>query len=262
MNFFFKSIVYSTISCFIFSSSFSQDRILTKKGDTLSVFVKNIEALKVFYVKKNTQASETFEISKSSLHKIIWRTGKEYIIDLEYENLALLSTLKNQNLGTSSSQKASKDVLSKDVLATKQNILFPEIKIDTLPPAPILNRGYMFFYYVYKVNGQRVKAKKMEEVMWKYEKQSHFLFSDGLYGVKTHRRNFWIGTAARLASIPLVYVSPELQSGVSFGLSIYNFVQELKVWKSRKAMKNAIQLYNNKRRSNSLKPANAVIRPR
>ena len=64
--------------------------------------MKNIEALKVFYDKKNIQASETFEISKSSLHKIIWRTGKEYIIDQEYENLALLSALKNQNLGTSS----------------------------------------------------------------------------------------------------------------------------------------------------------------
>lgn len=262
MNSFFKSIICSTFAFFILSFSFSQDRILTKKGDTLSVFVKNIEALKVFYVKTNTPVSETFEISKSYLHKIIWRTGKEYIIDHEYEKLAISSALKKQNLGPSSNQKAAKDFLSKDALRTKQNILFPEIKIDTLPPAPILKRGYRFFYYVYKVNGQRVKAKEMDAVMSKYDKQSHFIFSDGLYDVKTHRRNFWIGTAARLASIPLVYVSPELQSGVSFGFGIYNFVQELKVWKGRKAMKNAIKLYNNKRRTNSLKPANAVIRTR
>lgn len=261
MNSFFKSIVYSTISCFIFSSSFSQDRILTKKGDTLSVFVKKIEVLKVFYVKTNTQASETFEISKSSLHKIIWRTGKEYIIDPEFEKKALLNQERlgeaKINLGI-----GNKDVLNSQSQTTKKGaIILPQIVVDTLPPAPVLNRNFMLFYIEYKIDGKRVKREEFSEVLNTYDPSNYILFEEGLAMVKssvTKRLASWV---LRLGSIPLAKITPSLFVWGNYGLLTFSIIQQTKTWKGRKRIKESLNNYNYKRKSNFLRPPNAIVVP-
>ncbi len=265
MNSFFKSIIYSTISCFIFSSSFSQDRILTKKGDTLSVFVKNIEKQKVTYTFNKDLQAVIQEVSFESLHKIIWRTGKEYIIDSEFEKNALL---KNQRrLGESKLQQgmANKDLVNSESRQTrntkKESVVLPQIIVDTLPPAPVLKRNFMLFYNEYKIDSKRVKREEFSEVLKAYDPANYILFEEGLALVKSSVTKRLVSWVLRLGSIPLAKTTPSLFVWGNYGLLTFSFIQQTKTWKGRKRIKESLNNYNYKRKLNFLRPPYAIVLP-
>lgn len=69
-----KKTLLSILGCLMAVSSYSQDRLYTHKGDTLSVYVKEVNENSVKFSYPNEQSVST--LSKNALEKIEFESGR------------------------------------------------------------------------------------------------------------------------------------------------------------------------------------------
>ncbi len=79
-----KTLFWLCLLCAIQLSA--QDRILTLKQDTLKAKINSIDKQKVIYYLDADKDKKLQEIPVANLHKIIWRTRLEYIINQDFED--------------------------------------------------------------------------------------------------------------------------------------------------------------------------------
>jgi hypothetical protein len=215
------------ISFFFGKSLLAQDQILNKLGDTLMVKVTALEKENVAYYLLNDDTKKQQEVSKAMLHKIIWRNGKEFIIDKEFDAKQPKTEVKLTNQKASGPTNSLKNetirpLKEENTIENKPKIIPPELRI----------RDWLF-WQSYLSNGKRVVAGGMESILLSNDYESYSLFTDGT-AVKTKaRKNELIGF------IP--------------GLKIIGVVGNIQSMGGIIMRKKAIRLYEQKRKSNTLK---------
>jgi hypothetical protein len=197
----------------------AQDRILVKQGDTLSVKITSLEKEKVIYFLINDVEKKSSEIPNTSLHKIIWRNGKEFMIDKEYD-----AKLPKSEAKVVSKKMADTPKLQEEVRKTenKSKIVPSELKIND-----------WFFWKTYLSNGKRIGSDNMETLLLSLDYESYSMYSDGSE-VKT-------------------YSKEKRYIGMIPGLRIIGLIGNIQYMKGEKIQKRAIRLYEQKRKANTLK---------
>ncbi len=181
MNPLYFRIIFTTWAICFFNAAYSQDKILSKSGDTLRVYVKGMDTQMVSYTMDKDSKTGVKEISKQELHKIIWRSGKEYVLDAEFDKKVSVANPQSESTINKAITKEDIDknpALSKEK-ATVLKAPVPTPVQESLPPAPHLARKYRFFYIAYKVDGKRVKPKEFIKVVEKYDTDSYQEISVG-----------------------------------------------------------------------------------
>jgi hypothetical protein len=226
----------------------------------LTVFIKNIEKQKVIYIVNKDSPAAQKEIAFENLHKIVWRTGKEYVIDNDFDLKAQNPKPEEQlNISKEQIKGSLKTISSESSIKTEkiksEQIVYPLIEKDTLPTAPSLIRKEWLLYYVYKVNGKRVKAQQLIDVVArKYDSECYRMISSGYQVQKNHYRNQVIGASLGLIALPFSLLSQELGSLIGLPAFIYTAIEGQKSWNGSKEVKEGIKLYEAKRLSKKLKP--------
>lgn len=253
----FIKIVFTVLLTFIMNKVYSQDRLLSKNGDTLRVYVKNMDVKLVSYTLDKDPKSTLQEISRLDLYKILWRSGKELVIDAEFDKKVTADNPKTDNIiqNTSEKENVSKRVPFNNSKVAIDKETPPALVQETLPPAPELARKYRFFYIAYKVNGKRVKPKEFIKTVEKYDTDSYQEISEGYEMYRYHNKRRVIGSVGRIAAIPIVFVSPILYQTVILGTDVFTVIEGIKSWRGIRTLKEGIKLYERKRLSNSLHKA-------
>jgi hypothetical protein len=215
------------VSLFFGKSVLAQDQILNKGGDTLIVKVTALEKEKVTYYLFDDATKKQQEVSTTQLHKIIWRNGKEFIVDKEFDAKLPKTELKlNQ-------QKANgpNNLLKNETIRPLKEEITIENKSKIIPPE--LRIRDWLFWQTYLSNGKRVGAGGMESILLSNDYESYSLFTDGTEVKTKARRNELIGF------IP--------------GFKIIGVVGNIQSMGGTVMRKKAIRLYEQKRKSNTLK---------
>jgi hypothetical protein len=215
------------ISFFFGKSVLAQDQILNKLGDTLIVKVTALEKEKVAYYLLNDTTKKQQEVLTAQLYKIIWRNGKEFIIDKEFDAKLPKSEVKLIKQKASGPNNSLKNetigpLKAENTIENKPKIIPPELRI----------RDWLF-WQSYLSNGKRVGAGGMESILLSNDYESYSLFTDGTELKTKARKNELIGF------IP--------------GMKIIGVVGNFQSMKALKLRKKAIRLYEEKRKSNTLK---------
>ncbi len=138
------------LTSFLLNVAFSQDKLLLKNRDTLSVKVLSIENKKVNYQLTGKSVPETSEVA--TLHKIIWRNGKEFIFDKDFDE-----KLTKENF------PKPKEIV---VILKKQDS--PKLSYK----GKIITRFYE--------NGEKISKYRVKEIIQFYDKTNLPLFQEGL----------------------------------------------------------------------------------
>lgn len=145
-----KYVLSLLLTTFIFNLASSQDKLLFKNRDTLSVKVLSIENQKVTYQLDDKSAPKVSEFA--SLHKIIWRNGKEFIFDKDLdENLRKETIFKSKEMVVELKKQSAPKLSYKGTIFTK-------------------------FYE----NGEKVSKYRVKEIIQFYDKTDFPLFQEGL----------------------------------------------------------------------------------
>lgn len=137
----------------IFQLAYSQDKLLSKNRDTLLVKVSSIENQKVLYQLANGSQNSTQSAEISTLHKIIWRNGKELIFDKNLEEILIKEKV------TIKTKEAEAVVVKKQTL-------------------PILSYKGLIFTQFYE-NGEKVSQYRVKEILQYYDKSDLPTFQEG-----------------------------------------------------------------------------------
>ncbi len=138
------------LTLFLLNVAFSQDKLLLKNRDTLSVKVLSIENQKVNYQLTGKSVPETSEVA--NLHKIIWRNGKELVFDEIFDE-----RLRKENI------PKPKEIV---VVSKKQD-------------SPKLSYKGKIFTRFYE-NGEKISKYRVKEIIQFYGKTNLPLFQEGL----------------------------------------------------------------------------------
>ena len=69
-----KKVLLSTLGCLLAVSAYSQDKLYTHKGDTLNVYVKEVNESSIRFTYPNEQSINT--LSKNATEKIEYESGR------------------------------------------------------------------------------------------------------------------------------------------------------------------------------------------
>jgi hypothetical protein len=238
-----KILFWLCLLCTIHLSA--QDRILTLKQDTLKAKVNSIDKQKVVYYLEADADKKLQDMPVADLHKIIWRTGQEYIINQAFED-SLKKLIKDKALANSviNHQKTEqKPQLSEEKKAPAS--LLSYIK------APELCVRRWVLWRTYKVNGTRVSKYTLERTIAKYDSETYEDFRKG--------HELW-NNGAKLFSLSAMLVgsrwiisSTVLSGAVVVVGIILDAVTIVYLSIGNRDMRAAILNYEAKRLSNSLK---------
>lgn len=145
-----KYILSLLLTTFIFNLASSQDRLLLKNRDTLSVKVLSIENQKVTYQLDDKSAPKISEFT--NLHKIIWRNGKEFIFDKDLDE----------------------KLIKENIPKPKESVVV--LKKQTAPKLSYKGKIFTKFYE----NGEKVSKYRVKEIIQFYDKTDLPLFQEGL----------------------------------------------------------------------------------
>jgi hypothetical protein len=236
-----KSIFWLCLLCTIHLSA--QDRILTLKQDTLKAKVNSIDKQKIIYFLEADNDKKLQELPVADVHKIIWRTGFEYIINQEFED-------KQKTLFPNRPQ-------TKPVSTTKpveQNQKLIEQKKEVIantPPveAPEITMKNNLVWITFRVNGKKVKRQEVERILRVHDYECHEVFRKGsnffgkgqiIIGVSVVVFTYWIASSS---GDILQYIT-----------SFVGMVGSSLTWNSIKIMDAAIKEYEFRRYTYSLTP--------
>jgi hypothetical protein len=222
----------------------AQDRIITISQDTLKAKVSNIDKQKVVYYLEADKDKKLSELPISGLHKIIWRSGLEYVINQEIE-----AKLKKETKPA--------PVIAKQEPEQPKPIEEKKQEIKTTEPSPIVNAPALRvrrwgLWRTYTVNDRRVSPDEMENTLYKHDLEGYENFNRG-NGIRYKGRKMSrIATTTSLAA--LLIPVPILAVGISLGADVVGCIGAAKYIKGRKIMRKAVLAYEKKRTTNTIKP--------
>lgn len=156
-----KYVLSLLLTTFIFNLASSQDKLLLKNRDTLSVKVLSIENQKVTYRLDEKSAPKVSEFA--NLHKIIWRNGKDFVFDKDFD-----------------------ENLRKETISKPKEIVV-ELKKQSAPKLSYKGTIFTKFYE----NGEKVSKYRVKEVLKFYDKTSLPLFQEGLNYENNAKKSWW-----------------------------------------------------------------------
>ena len=112
---------------------------------------------------------------------------------------------------------------------------------------------------MYKIDGKVVTTDEISNMLRKYDNRSFVLFMEGKKVVKKSSKRRLVTLIPIVVQIPFIFGNPFQNGAIVFALSIYGLNEESNVRQGRKKMKNAIDLYNEKRINNTLNPQNSLF---
>lgn len=227
----------------------AQDRILTLKRDTLIAKVSSIDKQRIIYILDGDESKKPNELSINSLHKIIWRSGLEYVINKEFDE-----ELKKQFPIPIADKKISP-------LSEKQpiSIINTETNISKTPQTeeiinyPELRVRHWVLWRTYTADGKRVSPNKMEGILYKYDLETYGVFERGNALRLAGRKSYWIGSGLNIVGnlafgyLPLLYLA---SNTAGFTLQVIGIV---KYYKGRRLMREAIYMYEDKKDANLIR---------
>ncbi|WP_188766216.1 hypothetical protein [Emticicia aquatilis] len=215
---------------FIWGNLFAQDKILKKSNDTLVTKILSIDAQKVQFYSFDDVNKSSKEVLLKDIYKIIWRNGKEYIIDEAFNKQKIIEQpvlTKSEPINVNSEKK---EINEKVVLNQK---------LEQLKYKHFI---FLFFY----ADNKRVNARKINRILKQNDYQTHRYFSEALKERKKGRIIQWVG--ATLGIFTLLNAG-ELYQYIGWGIAGYGTILQ---WQANAEFKNVINLYEEKRLSGQL----------
>ncbi len=218
----------------------AQDRILTIRKDTLLAKITSVDKQNVAFYLETDKDKKVTVLPITDLHKIIWRSGLEYIINKE------LDEKLKKDFPAKTPSNISKPIQEKAnvVEATNQN----KNQFDDAPEI-----GYRRIFGGHRVNGKIKKSKEVIEILKKYDSDAYNHFYDGQELLKQNRKFYTIGVVVN-AGVLLSQIQgpmPFLLRTGGYGLQVLGIV---KFYQSKRAFRDAIDVYNFKRENRLFKP--------
>ncbi|RFS18508.1 hypothetical protein [Emticicia sp. C21] len=225
----------------------AQDRILTLKQDTLRVKVSSVDKQKIVYYLEADKEKKLQEIPVTDLHKIIWRTGLEYIINQEIEDKHKKQSSTRPEVKSVSNiepaeQKTKIVEKKKEALANTPSDEAPEITMDN-------NIAWIIF----RVNGKKVKRQKVERILRGYDYECFQVFKKGnnllgkgqiFMAASTVVFAFWLASSPTSGTDTIGLATLSVGSLSSFS-----------IWYSVRLMEEAIKEYEFRRTTYTLNPS-------
>lgn len=253
-----KILFWLCLLCTIHLSA--QDRILTLKQDTLKAKVSSIDKQKIVYYLDADKDKKLQELPVADLHKVIWRTGLEYIINQEFED----KQKKKSNTQTETkpisiakpveekTQTTAKSVEGKSQIIEKEKeALITESLVDD---APKLRVRRWVLWRTYTSNGRRVGRNRMEEIMSRYDYETYQDFGKGNDKFKQGRKIFYLSKIPLFTLYIIPIYTPILPDLLLLGTMTMEVISIVKEIKGEKLMRHAVLAYEEKRLSNKLNP--------
>lgn len=213
MKYYFSLLFFISI----FQLAYSQDKLLSKNRDTLLVKVSSIENQKVLFQLANEVSNSIQSAEISTLHKIIWRNGKELIFDKNLEE-ALIK--ERESIKTKAVEAV---VLKKQAL-------------------PILSYKGIIFIKYYE-NGVKVSKYRVKDILQYYDKTNLPTYQEGLnLSDKSKKASLDVlGVVGSIYSLP---TTTEKLAGVGLAVAGITFIV-MKI-KANSLMQVAIDNFNKK----------------
>ncbi|RFS18509.1 hypothetical protein [Emticicia sp. C21] len=228
----------------------AQDRILTLKQDTLKAKINSIDKQKVIYYLEADTDKKLQEMPVSDLHKIIWRTGLEYIINREFEDKHKKTTNKQPEI---KSVPVSKPVEEKSQTIKKEKEVVI-IEVPAVKDAPKLRVRRWILWRTYTSNGMRVGRNRMEEIMSRYDYETYQDFGKGNDKFKQGRKIFYLSKIPLFSLYIIPIYTPILPDLLLLGAMTMEVISIVKEIKGEKLMRHAVLAYEEKRLANKLNP--------
>lgn len=215
---------------FIMGSLVAQDKILKKSNDTLVTKILSLDAQKVLYYSLNDVNKSSKEVLLNDIYKIIWRNGKEYIIDAEF----------------------NKQKIAEQPIFTKVEPIKVIVEQKELGEKVVLNQKHEqlrykhFIFLFFYADNKRVNARKISRILKQNDYQTHRYFEEALKERKKGRIIQWVG--ATLGVFTLLNTG-ELYQYIGWGISGYGTILQ---WQANAEFKSVINLYEEKRFSGQL----------
>ncbi len=239
-----KKSIFWLCLCIISYQLNAQDRILTIGRDTLKAKVSSINNQKVIYYLESDAKKNVVELSRTSIHKIIWRSGLEYVINQELEE-KLKKESKTSEVIESKPKEEPKQVEESSNKAVPQattTINYPELRVRR-----------WILWRTYTVNGTRVSPDEMESALYKYDLESYNDFVNGnairLKGKKTN----WLG-ASLIVGSSVLYIVPVVSLATYAVGNVICIIALVKYQKGITIMRRSVRAYENRRINKQIKP--------
>lgn len=227
----------------------AQDHILTLKQDTLKVKVNSIDKQKIVYYLNSDTDKKLQEMPVADLHKIIWRTGQEYIINQVFEDS--LKKLGNDKVINNPIAEAQK-VESKPQISEVEEAI-----AHTQPsaPAPEICQTKLIFWRIYCMNGVKVDKNAIRDTLAKYDFETYQKFKRGHEKWRLGSHLLPLATVATAVSVPMAIRQSGLgKSHVLFAIVLgVDIATVTQLVSGVRIMRAAIAEYETKRRTNRLK---------
>lgn len=217
----------------------AQDRIIIAQKDTLLAKVLSISNQQVSYYLEADKDKKTSELPFSSLHKIIWRNGMEYVINKELDdklkkNLPAKSLEKPQaKTSTNAQPRAS---VSQDISNVEQKV----------KNAPQLRIRQWIFWQTYVVNNTRVSSDELARTLYQYDLTNYNKYTNG-EGIQYRGRKIGRIALATFAGGGLLYAAPALGVLVQLGSIGVGISGNIKSMKGLVIKRQAVADYEYKR---------------
>lgn len=227
----------------------AQDRILTLKQDTLKVKVSSIDKQKIVYYLEADKDKKLQEVPVANLHKIIWRTGLEYIINQDFEDKHKKSPTIQPETKPAAIAKPVEE--KPQTIEKEKEVVIIEAPVND---APKLRVRRWVLWRTYTANGRRVGRNRMEEIMSRYDYETYQDFGKGNDKFKQGRKIFYLSKIPLFTLYIIPLYTPILPDLLLLGTMTMEVISIVKEIKGEKLMRHAVLAYEEKRLANKLRP--------